>query len=74
MIISFRSIERIQIQRLTHADIDLGNLPKAWIVEVSSKVFDDRRPCQLITGNLQPVTVTFGGQMEKLSVSVISFN
>ena len=44
------------------------------IMEISSKAFDDRRPCQLITGNLQPVTVASGRQMEKLCVSVILLN
>ena len=67
----FRSIERIDIQRLTNVVIDLGNLPKVSVVEVSTNTFDDRRPCQLITGNQQPVTVVVGGQRGEPCVSVI---
>ena len=70
----FRSIEGIDIQRLTNAAIDLGNLPKVSVVEVSSNAFDDRRPCQLITGKKQPVTVVVGGQRGKPCVSVILLN
>ena len=72
MIVSFRSIERIVIKRLTNAVIDLGNLPFVSVLEVSSNAFDGRSPCQVITENRQPVTVVLGEQSpEKFCVSVI---
>ena len=43
-------------------------------MEVPSNAFDDRRPCQLITGNQQPVTVVVGRQRGQPDVSVILLN
>ena len=56
---SFRSVERIDFDRLTGATLDLSNLPQVTMVEIGSQL-DNMLPCDMITGNFITVTVAVG--------------